>query len=157
MPWECYHLYEFLIDDERYGDPHPENDPPMLDAGTIDLARLVERGVGGLLYIYDFGDYWEHLIAIEKVFDAKTGAKYPRLVGGERQAPPEDVGGHGGFENFLEAMSNPKHPEHRTMLDWHGKKFDPEAFYLKRLGKAVCIGEAEEFAADLYENWDEID
>ena len=146
MPWLCYHLYEFSIDDARYGDPHTDYESPMLDAGTIDLANLVRRGVGGFLYIYDFGDYWVHQIDIEQIFDAKYGAKYPRLIGGERKAPPEDVGGLGGFERFLEAMSDPKHPEHENMLDWHGMKFDPEAFDMKRLREAVRCSMTEELA-----------
>jgi len=33
-----------------------------------------------------------------------------------------------GYEEFLEAISNPKHPEHEEMLEWVGEDFDPEFF-----------------------------
>jgi len=34
------------------------------------------------------------------------------------QAPPEDVGGIGGFLNFREIMLNPSHPEYMEMKEW---------------------------------------
>ena len=27
---------------------------------------------------------------------------------------------------FLDALADPKHPEHAELLDWHGGPFDPE-------------------------------
>ncbi|NIQ12082.1 MAG: plasmid pRiA4b ORF-3 family protein, partial [Gammaproteobacteria bacterium] len=45
---------------------------------------------------------------------------------GERACPPEDIGGIPGYEMFLEAVSDPSHPEHEDMLEWMGDDFDPE-------------------------------
>src|SRR3546814_18755297 len=77
------------------------------------------------------GDNWEHIVTIEAVEDGAPGVKYPRYVDGERRAPPEDVGGTPGFEEFLEAVSNPRHPQHGEANEWHlgcyGEPFDPEA------------------------------
>jgi len=42
--------------------------------------------------------------------------------------PPEDVGGLGGYFEFLEAMSDPQHEEHESMIQWWGDAFDPQAF-----------------------------
>ena len=39
---------------------------------------------------------------------------------------PEDVGGVTGFMEFLEAMLDPLHEEHEAMMQWYGKRFDPE-------------------------------
>ena len=30
----------------------------------------------------------------------------------------EDVGGEYGYDEFLQAISNPDHPEHQDMLNW---------------------------------------
>ena len=49
----------------------------------------------------------------------------PAFVDGARRCPPEDVGGPDGFMDFLEAILDPAHEEHRAMLDWCGGPFDP--------------------------------
>jgi len=33
-----------------------------------------------------------------------------------------------GYQDFLEAMNDPEHPEHESMLEWIGGEFDPEDF-----------------------------
>jgi hypothetical protein len=74
------------------------------------------------------GDRWEHAIQVEKTVAAEPKAKYPRCIGGARACPPEDCGGVWGYEDFLEAIGNPKHKEHYKMLEWVGGEFDPEEF-----------------------------
>ena len=34
----------------------------------------------------------------------------------------------GGYYDFLEAMADPKHPEHQNMREWWGESFDAETF-----------------------------
>jgi hypothetical protein len=38
------------------------------------------------------------------------------------------VGGTGGYEEFLAALSDPLHEEHDSYLAWVGYKFDPAVF-----------------------------
>ncbi len=33
-----------------------------------------------------------------------------------------------GYFEFLEAISNPAHEEHESMLEWYGIPFDPQDF-----------------------------
>jgi hypothetical protein len=47
---------------------------------------------------------------------------------GQGACPPEDVGGIGGYEQFLEALADPLHEEHDDMLVWVGFRFDPAVF-----------------------------
>jgi len=129
MGWLDYHLWEFEVDDKRYGLPDPEwPDDSLSVPKKTKLKTLIDRDVRQLLYTYDMGDNWEHFIVVEAV-DGQPGVKYPRYVDGERRAPPEDVGGTPGFENFLDAIANPKHPE---ATEWHfgcyGNAFDPTGF-----------------------------
>ena len=42
---------------------------------------------------------------------------FPVCIGGEENRPSEDVGGEGGYDEFLEAIRNPRHPEHQKMID----------------------------------------
>ena len=131
MGWLDYHLWEFEAGDRRYGVPAPEwPDDSLSAARNTKLKALIERGIDQFLYTYDMGDSWEHVVTVEAVGDGEPGTKYPRYVDGERRAPPEDCGGTPGFEAFLEAVANPKHPEHKDATEWHqgcyGKAFDPE-------------------------------
>jgi hypothetical protein len=38
------------------------------------------------------------------------------------------VGGTWGYEEYLEAMTDPDHEDHDGLLEWAGGSFDPEAF-----------------------------
>ncbi|WP_404405174.1 plasmid pRiA4b ORF-3 family protein [Jeotgalibacillus malaysiensis] len=42
------------------------------------------------LYVYDFGDYWEHEIVVEKVYPEKEGIQTPYCVKAMRTPPEED-------------------------------------------------------------------
>ena len=39
--------------------------------------------------------------------------------------------------NFLEAINDPKHPEHGDMVEWIGGGFDPEAFNLDEVNQQL--------------------
>ncbi|HUL36518.1 MAG TPA: plasmid pRiA4b ORF-3 family protein [Thermodesulfobacteriota bacterium] len=84
-------------------------------------------------YVYDFGDNWEHIVKLEKILPRLERVKYPICIGGKRACPPEDSGGPWGYEEFLEAIMNPKHREHEEMLDWVGGNFDPEHFDIEEV------------------------
>lgn len=81
-----------------------------------------------ILYQYDFGDGWQHHIEYEGLHEKQPTVQYPNCLAGERACPPEDVGGVPGYERFLNAIKTPRHPEHQSLLEWVGGKFDPEKF-----------------------------
>jgi len=141
MPFENYHLFRFDIGGKRYGisDPQWDHVRETLDAKNIKLGALVERGVSTFSYTYDFGDDWRHFIIIENVTTADPKLDYPRFIDGSRRAPPEDVGGIPGFEEFLDAMTNPRHRGHQRLTKWYGGSFDPDDLNLQvivdRIGK----------------------
>ncbi|CUW37113.1 conserved protein of unknown function [Magnetospirillum sp. XM-1] len=129
MGWQDEHLFDFRVGDKIYSEPYPDDDMyerKTYNAKSIRLKTLVERGVGQFLYTYDFGDNWQHDIVIESVRDGDAEVDYPVFVDGAKRCPPDDVGGPPGFMDFLEAMLNPTHEEHRRMLEWYGKPFDPQ-------------------------------
>lgn len=133
--WMDCHLHEFEIGGERYGVPdHEYDDVPEMrqkNEKQYRLCDLVKPG-DAFLYRYDFGDNWEHAITVEKGLQADPNVKYPICIAGQRHCPPEDCGGPMGYEEFLEAISNPRHQEHKHYLEWVGGSFDPEAFDLRR-------------------------
>jgi len=130
MGWQDYHLHAFRIGDIEYGLPDPDYEPmgvPLKDDRRATLRSLVSVGES-FVYEYDFGDGWEHEILVEAVLAPRPRTRYPRVVDGARACPPEDVGGPPGYEGFLEAVGDPRHAEHDSMLDWAGGSFDAEAF-----------------------------
>jgi hypothetical protein len=97
-------------------------------------ARLRLRSTSkgsSLLYCYDFGDDWNHEIALEDVIPAIPGIAYPHVVEGARSCPPEDCGGPPGYADLLKILKNPKHKEYAQMREWIGRRFNPEAFDLE--------------------------
>ena len=130
MLFENYHLFDFHVEVDgqvrRYGIPDPDGFVEISDAKNIKLGTLLHRGATNLTYCYDFGDNWEHHLAIEAISDADPSVEYPRFIDGKRRAPPEDVGGIPGFEHFLSAMSDKEHPENGRMTEWYGSDFDSE-------------------------------
>jgi hypothetical protein len=132
MGWHNSHLHAFEIEGLNYSVPRPDfmgmDESDDLDANKYTLNDLV-RGEGFKFnYVYDFGDSWDHTILVEKVLPAVPGQKLPVCITGKRACPPEDIGGVWGYANFLEAMKDPKHPEHKMYKEWIGSKFDSEAF-----------------------------
>jgi hypothetical protein len=128
MGWTNTHLYQFELDRESYGEPHPDYEGTMLNARTMKLSRIAPCATRRFTYRYDFGDGWGHEVVVEKIFQGQQGVHYPICLGGKRACPPEDCGGIGGYADFLAAIRNPRHPEHESMLDWIGGEFHPEAF-----------------------------
>ena len=92
MGWLDYHLWEFVVDDRKYGIPDPDR-PHVRNGATTQLATILASGRTEFGYVYDFGDNWEHRIVVEQTGTSETAAKYPWLLSGERRCPPEDCGG----------------------------------------------------------------
>ena len=135
MGWENCHLYEFQIGDERYGDlSTADRDPDMLDARRTKLSQVTSHVGSTFRYVYDFGDWWDHEVVVEKILSVKRG-KPVTCLEGERACPPEDVGGVPGYEEFLEIIHDPDHEEHDEMLEWAGGQFDPEVFDIKTVNR----------------------
>lgn len=127
MGWQNHHLFEFRIGENVYGQPDPTWDTgrKILQAKSAKLEALAAQGVETFDYVYDTGDNWRHAITIEAVEAANPAKDYPRFIDGARRCPPENVGGILGYGEFLEADSNPRHREHRRLLEWYGGRYDP--------------------------------
>lgn len=129
MGWQNSHMHAFIDGQTYYGVPDP--DLPHLDERATRLNDLVKPG-GRLLYVYDFGDYWEHEITVEEATVAERGTSYPLCVAGQGACPPEDSGGLPGYERLVEILTDPGHAEHQDILRWLGlddrSQFDPARF-----------------------------
>lgn len=137
MGWVDYHLHEFEIvnpstgEKARIGDPNEESGflgKKILSEQKQKIADWFSMENKVAEYTYDFGDDWKHKIRLEKILPRDKNIDYPICINGKRACPPEDCGGVWGYEEFLEALKDPKHEEHKEMLEWIGGEFDPEDF-----------------------------
>ena len=155
MGWEDLHLHSFSFGDRVVGEPELNDGygPKVEDEQDLTLADALADGHRQLLYTYDFGDDWCHDVVVDAVEDAEDGVFYPRCVGGERACPPEDVGGAPGYAVFLDAMADPRHPEHAEQMLWLEEVYgagelDPEAFDAEAVSRLLRIAATGELTAD---------
>lgn len=133
MGWTNSHLHQFILGRTYYGEPDLEFEDmgsKMLNEKKFTVADLAPAAKKKFIYEYDFGDGWAHNIVVEKTLPADPAFKHPFCLAGANACPPEDCGGMGGYYNLLEALADPKHPEHDEMVEWLGGGFDPAEFDL---------------------------
>lgn len=141
--WQGYHLHEFIV----YEGNHPKI-KMVCGEGAFDfpddIQRVLDYDVKLLEYIpkydkieynYDFGDFWQHYIEVGKVIE-DYGWYYPVCLMGEGNAPPEDVGGEYGYEQFFNAINDPDNPEHEDMKVW-GKMQKYRDFDIKEVNRIL--------------------
>ncbi len=115
--WEDYHLYEFFEMKKkptsrggRHGESiaRPEgssiDDEDAPSAEDIRIGSYFTKKGKACLYLYDFGDSWEHLVELKKIVEEPKKFN-GRLTGGERAFPPEDCGGIYGYETCCTAAT----------------------------------------------------
>ena len=126
MGWDDCHLHAFDIDGRQYGDRQTVDD--VADENRLTLKGLLKSGVARFAYTYDFGDNWEHTVAIEKTRPAIDGEAYPLCVAGKRACPPEDCGGPWGYQHLLEVLADPDHPDYADQKECVDEDFTPDHF-----------------------------
>lgn len=140
--WKDGHLHEFDFEGERYGIPDPIFDlNPIRPEQSTSLKAALGK-LDTFKYVYDFGDNWLHLITVEEHLSGGTAPTSPiECLGGENAAPPEDVGGAPGYEDFQTIMADDQHPEHQSMKRWfkqgYRRHFDARFFDLNTINKAL--------------------
>jgi hypothetical protein len=135
MGWVDYHLHEFNIQnpftgkEDRIGMPDDDYpDAEMISENECIIKTYFTKENTIAVYVYDFGDDWEHEIIFEKVIQRESELKYPICIAGKRACPPEDCGGPFGYMGLLKALKNQDHENHDSMVEWIGDDFDSESF-----------------------------
>jgi len=137
MGWTDSHLHEFVVGRVSYGVPDPEFPSGPRNEARVRINRLLDKEKQKLMYLYDFGDGWEHVVELEKIIIGDKASSKPRCITGKRACPPEDCGGIYGYYDFLEAIKDSDHPEHDNMIEWWGGDFDPEFFDMEEVNEIL--------------------
>jgi hypothetical protein len=141
MGWTNSHLHCFETWSGRYGMVGIEEDADDLkDERKVKLAAVLPSNGARLLYRYDYGDDWEHLVELEDLLEPDHRHHYPLCIDGKRACPPEDCGGTSGYEELCRVLKSPKDEEHDSMLTWLGGYFDPAGFDPNSVNRAFRFG-----------------
>jgi hypothetical protein len=137
--WHGGHMHVF---ETAYGDfGRADRELGHRADGSVTLEQVAPVVKDKIRYTYDFGDDWVHDIVVEKVLDPDASMVYPRCIGGKRAAPPDDCGGIWGYEELVEVLADPAHPEHEERLQWLGladaSQFAPDAFDLEAVNSRL--------------------
>jgi hypothetical protein len=137
--WEDSHLHVFQT---PYGDfGRADRELGHRAEAQVALEQVAPAVKDKIRYTYDFGDNWVHEIVVEKVLNRDGSVPYPRCAGGRRAAPPDDCGGIWGYEELMEVLGDPDHPEHAERLEWmsldDASKFAPDAFDADAVNRAL--------------------
>jgi hypothetical protein len=94
-----YYLCPFEVEEGEPGIPEEQ----------VRLDEVLREPGETLLYGYDFGDDWQHVIRLEAVLPGSEPAPRAACTAGRRPGPPEDCGGPEGYE-LIVAATDPDHP-----------------------------------------------
>jgi hypothetical protein len=126
--WYNTHLFWFMSGKSiLVGLPDPDDDIPAADARVEPIDKVLGTRKGKkILYVYDFGDNWEHdveVVAVDREWPEEFGRQ---LLDGERAFPPEDCGGRQDYERCCKvATGKLKDPDRLEWLDgWHPERVD---------------------------------
>lgn len=93
--WKDHHLHDFRAGGVRFTIPRTEDEVFAADERGTPLGAVLP-----LVYTYDFGDDWQHEIALVRI--APDAPDAITCLAGARACPPEDCGGTIGYEHLLE-------------------------------------------------------
>lgn len=125
--WKNYHLHDWNVFDEKNREPVVRlvgsNEDLAYDENAIletghELSEFFPK-YKHIIYTYDMGDNWEHLIEFVRMID-EHNEESPYLLEAVGQAPPEDVGGVGGYIDFRNIMQDPGHEYYEQVKQWAG-------------------------------------
>jgi hypothetical protein len=138
MGWTNSHLHQFCVGRQYFGVPDPDDlwGTPTISERKVRLEQIA-GATSRFAYEYDFGDGWTHDIVIEHAEPLTEDILQQICLDGRRACPPEDCGGPSGYANIIEALSNPKHPEHAEQREWVGPDWQPEAFDIDIVNKQL--------------------
>ncbi len=96
LGWQDYHLHEFTVlhpdreQLERIGIPDEDfpEERPCVPSWQVRVSEYFAEGRPPALYVYDFGDDWQHVLMYEGAWPADPSVAYPRCVGGRVRVRP---------------------------------------------------------------------
>ncbi|MCC7349571.1 MAG: plasmid pRiA4b ORF-3 family protein [Phycisphaerales bacterium] len=146
--WDDSHLHQFLApaggkltqkamrDATVYSDIDNVMGMDQSTEGAL-VGQVLSKDQKQIVYEYDFGDSWEHLVKVEKRIPGGGPDQLPVCLAGENAAPMDDMGGIPGYYRMIEALGDPDDDFHTTAVEWLGEDFDKGRFDLGLANKLL--------------------
>lgn len=147
MGWDGFFLHEFHILGSYYGCSYSnDREVPLSHFGFKEKEKFT--------YTYNFYEFWEHELRVEKIIPLSSNYYYPKVIAGKRACPVEGIGGaeyyaeainsqlEWCYENLIqiaECIERKKLPEidFDDIPSWY-LTHDSEKFEKERVNKALC-------------------
>lgn len=157
--WEDAHLHRFVASDpfaplRPVDGEFPEvpqwlpgqqcEEPGDRPEEDCSLDQLLALGSGRAFYEYDFGDSWLHRLELVSRQPGDEDSPPARLIDGARRGPLEDSGGFPGYEEIMDALADPSHPDYSEHAAWvaditgSDAPFDPAFLDIPAVNQAVA-------------------
>lgn len=137
--WHSCHLHEFSNGVNSYMPLDAElmyQYDDVLDDRKTKLRRVFKEA-DRLRYLYDFGDSWQHVIAVESIEPCDFTGTWCEVLDGARACPPEDAGGVPGYLELLASIQRPRGEEGQSTQGRTERNFDSELFDCRAANAAV--------------------
>ncbi len=159
MGWQDAHLHGFRQKNRTFGPTGANAFEQDKDEDAVRISDVLLKRGSKIIYEYDFGDSWEHLVELEKVIESNTNTPLPLCTEGENACPPEDVGGVWRYNSIVQALSDQNFEDEEAdideeLIEWLGEDFSPERFDLHEVNQDFRrlndfqAGKLEEFDDD---------
>lgn len=109
----------------------------LVDPATTvpKLQDVTAAPTDKLLYLYGFGDDWEHVITLQAAVE--TERPLPHLLMAQQGCPPEDCGGSPGAGYWASVWHGKTYPEREIALQMFGEN-EPGWLDFEALQKAAA-------------------
>lgn len=143
--WENSHLFQFgkngLGNDDGGSIGIPDDEFPVKDARKVAIKTLFKNPGDQLVYVYDFGDHWQHDLELEAASNMELYSAF--CDGGQNECPPEDVGGMHGYEELVKTFQSGTAAAKREYREWLGmgpkENWDPKRYSQREVNKRMAL------------------
>ena len=143
--WKGGHLFEFSAGYRSRSpaitlvDQDPVDEERFLDCKKTRLNDIFTASQRKFTYLYDFKDWWNHVMVLEEIRDQPmTNAD---CIDGWGACPPEGCGGPDGYDELKLIMKSSSGPEYDKMHEWlelpKGQTWNADRFDLANAKMAV--------------------
>ena len=125
-----------------------DSSPDSADAAEAVLKNMLNLIGEQIYFTYDFGDNWEVITKLEKVYtdDTTPASDFPRVLEGAGYGITEDCGGVPGLSDLAAAFKKKSGKAYKEYSDWLGVTnldldnfdLDDMNFRLKKLPRIFC-------------------
>jgi hypothetical protein len=116
-----------LLDEDGFSDFEED----VLDAARTKVKNVLNRETEEMIFFYDYGDGWQVLLTLEKIYEDKElpGRELPRVLEGEGYGIIEDCGGTDCLVQIAKAYKKKKGSQYKEYCEWLGTEdLDLSAF-----------------------------